>query len=63
MFKLEMNKALATPLEASLKFTKEMFLQIESEKKNMKKVPYQSVVGSLMYCMICIDLTLHIQWE
>ncbi len=49
-----MNKALITPLEASLKFTKEMFPQIENEKKDMKKVPYQSVVGSLMYCMICI---------
>jgi hypothetical protein len=33
MFKLEMNKTLTTPLEASLKITKEMFLQIESEKK------------------------------
>jgi hypothetical protein len=27
--------------------------QIESEKEHMKKVPYQSVVGSLMHYMIC----------
>jgi hypothetical protein len=33
-----------------------MFPQIESKKEHMKKVPYQSVVGSLMYCMICIRL-------
>jgi hypothetical protein len=32
-----MNKTLTTPLEASLKITKEMFLQIESEKKTWKR--------------------------
>jgi hypothetical protein len=37
MFKLKMNKV-ATPLEASLKLTKEMSLQIENEKVDTKKV-------------------------
>jgi len=53
MFKLEMSKIVATPLETGLKLTKDMSPQIESEKEHMKEVPFQSVVGSLMYCMIC----------
>jgi hypothetical protein len=52
MFKLEMSKV-ATPLEADLKLTKEMSLQIENVKVDMQKVPNQSVVGRLMYCMTC----------
>jgi hypothetical protein len=49
MFKLEMSKVVATPLEVGLKLTKAMSPQIESKKKHMKKVPYQSSLGSLMY--------------
>jgi ATP-binding cassette subfamily B (MDR/TAP) protein 1 len=56
MFKLEMGKVVATPLEVGLKLTKAMSPQIESKREHMKKVPYQSAVGSLMYCMICIKL-------
>jgi ATP-binding cassette subfamily B (MDR/TAP) protein 1 len=54
MFKLEMNKVVATPLEVGLKLTKAMFFHIESKKEHMKKVPYQSAIGSLIYYMICI---------
>jgi len=53
MFKLEMSKAIATPLELGLKLTKGMSPHFESKKEHMKEVPYQSDVGSLMYCMIC----------
>ncbi len=53
MFKLEINKVFTIPFETCLKFTKEMFPQTKSEKKDMKKVPYQSVVSSLIYRMIC----------
>jgi len=56
MFKLEMNKVVATPFEVGLKLAKAMSPQIGSKKEHMKKVPYQSVVGSLMYYMICIRL-------
>jgi ATP-binding cassette subfamily B (MDR/TAP) protein 1 len=59
MFKLEMNKVVATPLEVGLKLIKTMSFQIESKKEHMKKVPNQSALGSLMYYMICIrpDIT------
>jgi ATP-binding cassette subfamily B (MDR/TAP) protein 1 len=48
-----MNKIIATPLEIGLKLTMDMSFQIEVEKEHMKEVPYQSAIGSLMYCMIC----------
>jgi len=54
MFKLEMSKVVATPLEVGLKLTKAMSPQIENKKEHMKKVPYQSAIGSLMHYMICI---------
>ncbi len=41
MFKLEMSKVVATPLEEGLKLIKAMSPQIESKKEHMKKVPYQ----------------------
>jgi hypothetical protein len=64
MFKLEMSKVVATPLKIGLRLTKEMFPQIENEKLDMKRVPYQSVVGRLMYYMTSVqDLTLQIWWE
>jgi hypothetical protein len=41
MFKLEMSKVVATPLEEGLKLIQAMSPQIESKKEHMKKVPYQ----------------------
>jgi hypothetical protein len=54
MFKFEMSKVFATPLEVGLKLTKAMSPQIENKKEHTKKVPYQSAIGNLMYYMICI---------
>ena len=35
----------------------------EDEKVLISKVPYASVVGSLMYAMVCTSQTLLKQWE
>ena len=45
-------KFVSTPLPGHLKLTKEMCLKAQEEEDKMSKVPYASVVGSLMYAMV-----------
>ena len=45
-------KEVATPLDPSVKLTKEMEPKTEKEILEMKTVPYRSAVGSLMYAMV-----------
>ncbi|KAL0461128.1 UNVERIFIED_CONTAM: Retrovirus-related Pol polyprotein from transposon TNT 1-94 [Sesamum latifolium] len=42
-----------TPMDKSCVLSKELCPKTEEEKKRMTKIPYASVVGSLMYAMMC----------
>ena len=46
-------KPVTTPLAGHKKLSKKMCPTSREEKENMAKVPYSSVVGSLMYAMVC----------
>ena len=50
---MENAKDLNTPLPSHLKLTKEMCPKTQKEEDKMSKVPYASVLGSLMYAMVC----------
>ena len=43
---------ISTPMDVNLKLTKEMCPKTQEEVEEMKRIPYQSVIGSLMYCML-----------
>ena len=45
-------KSVSTPLPSYLKLSKEDSPKSDFEKEEMEKVPYSSVVGSLMWAMI-----------
>ena len=51
-FFIENAKAVSTPLPGHLKLTKEMCTKTQEEEDKMSKVPYASVVGSLMYATV-----------
>ena len=53
---MENAKAVNTPLPSHLKLTKEMCPKTQEEEDKMSKVPYASIVGSLMYAMVCTRL-------
>jgi len=46
-----------TPLGTHLTFSKRQSSQIEEKESHMFKGPYASIVGSLMYTMVCTKLT------
>ena len=52
-------KPICTPLTTSIHLIELNVTQLESEREYMSCVPYASVVGSLMYAMVCTrpDLT------
>ena len=52
-FKMKDEKTISTPLANHFKLTKEMCPKTQEEIDYMSKVPYSSVVGSLMYAMVC----------
>jgi len=41
-----------TPMEVGLKLIKKQTTTTIQELKEMKKIPYQNIVGSLMYYMV-----------
>ena len=45
-------KPVSIPLAGHMKLSKKMYPTAREEKENMAKVPYSSVVGSLMYAMV-----------
>ena len=53
--KFNMNEAkpVSTSLGSYFKLSKEQPPKIEEEKGHMRKVPYVSTIGSLMYAMVC----------
>ncbi|GLJ31516.1 hypothetical protein SUGI_0632490 [Cryptomeria japonica] len=46
-------KAVSTPLASHFKLTKEMCPKAQEKVNKMSNIPYSSVVGSLMYAMVC----------
>ncbi|CAH9131081.1 unnamed protein product [Cuscuta epithymum] len=52
-FNMDNAKPVGTPLANHFKLSKESCPSSEKEKEMMKAVPYSSVVGSLMYAMVC----------
>ena len=52
-FNMQNEKPVHVPLPGHLKLSKTQCPKKDQEKEKMSKVPYSSIVGSLMYAMIC----------
>ncbi|XP_070002703.1 secreted RxLR effector protein 161-like [Nicotiana sylvestris] len=52
-FRMNSCKSMDTPIERGEILSLEMCPKTENEKEDMSRVPYSSVVGSLMYAMMC----------
>ena len=52
-FRMKNAKLVSTPLAIHFKLIKEMCPKTQEDIEYMSRVPYSSVVGSLMYVMIC----------
>ena len=46
-------KAVCSPLASHLKLRSKQCPTTEKDMKEMRKVPYASTIGSLMYAMVC----------
>ena len=55
-FNMTEGKLVSTPLPSYVKLSKENSPKLDFEKAEMAKVPYLSIVGSLMYTMVCTQL-------
>ena len=55
-FSMENAKSINKPLPCHLKLTKEMCPKTQEEEDKMSKVPYASVLGKLVYVMVCTRL-------
>ncbi|KAJ7527473.1 hypothetical protein O6H91_16G056300 [Diphasiastrum complanatum] len=44
---------IGTPLEQGIKLNSEMSTKSEEEQSEMQRYPYRSLIGSLMYTMVC----------
>lgn len=49
-------KSVSIPLTNHFKLSNKLSSQIEDEEEYMSYVPYSSVMGSIMYIMICTKL-------
>ena len=52
-FNMGKAKPVSSPLGSHLKLGSKQSPSSEKEKKEMQKVPYASIMGSLMYAMVC----------
>ena len=50
---MDHSKPVSTPLAQHFKFDHSTLPSTDEEVEYMKSVPYSSVVGSLMYAMVC----------
>ncbi|MCO5607981.1 hypothetical protein L7F22_062183 [Adiantum nelumboides] len=51
-FSMQGGNTLSTPMQPCLKFSKDDCPKLDAEKEKMAKVPYSSIVDSLMYAMV-----------
>ena len=47
------SKPMKVPIPIGLRLSVEQCPKTEEEEEDMSRVPYASVVGSLMYAMVC----------
>src|SRR2546425_6812648 len=52
-FNMSNAKTVCTPLAGHFKLNSKQCSSSEKEKDELKKIPYASAVGSLMYAMVC----------
>ena len=52
-FGMNASRLVSTPLTSSIRLFELNSTQSEAEKEYMARIPYASVVGSLMYAMVC----------
>ena len=52
-FRMILTKLVCTPLTKCIRLSELNTTQSESQKEYMSHVPYASVVGSLIYTMVC----------
>jgi len=52
-FNMKDAKPVGTPLATHFKLSTELCPNNDKEKDEMRKIPYASAVGSLMYAMVC----------
>ena len=50
---MQQSKPVSTPLAAHFKLSGVLSPKSKEEKEYMSHVPYSSVVGSIMYAMVC----------
>jgi hypothetical protein len=50
------SKPMDTLVDKNLSLSRDMCLKTPEEKKKMSRAPYASVIGSLMYAMMCTHL-------
>ena len=50
---MESVKPISSTLQMNCKLSKDQCLKSKTEKAEMSRAPYASVVGSLMYAMVC----------
>jgi hypothetical protein len=55
-FNFESINLAMTPMEVGLKLIKKQAPTTIQELKEMKKIPYQNTIGSLMHYMVCTCL-------
>lgn len=53
-FDMENCKAVTTPLNPSEKLSKDMCPETEDEKREVEKLRYQNLIGSLMYLIMIL---------
>ena len=52
-FNMKDAKLVGTPLASHFKLSTKLCSSDDKEKEEMRKIPYASSVGSLMYAMVC----------
>ena len=50
---MEANKRGYLPASHGIRLSKKMYPKTPEERKRMSEIPYASVVGSIMYAMLC----------
>ena len=55
-FNMDKAKTVSCPLANHFKLSTMQSPSTDKEKEKMKKIPYASAVGSLMYAMVCTRL-------
>lgn len=53
MFQIESSKGASVPISQQFRLSKDQCPKNEAEEKEMSKIPYANIVGSVMYTMIC----------